>query len=123
MVGHTDMLAALRCLGDEFAGAAHSNTATRPDTTDVLVTGPTEVGWTADQATPHRNPLPSEDAVRRLAQRLALAAGRRLDDAQPMWERVTRPGPHGRVRLHAILRHWPPTARACHYECYASHPH
>jgi pilus assembly protein CpaF len=52
--------------------------------------------------------FPGEDAVRRLAQRLALAAGRRLDDAQPFvdgW--LPGSGPEGRIRLHAVL---PPIA-------------
>ncbi|KFU75207.1 TadA family conjugal transfer-associated ATPase, partial [Amycolatopsis lurida] len=51
-----------------------------------------------------------EEAVRRLAQRLALAGGRRLDDAQPFadcW--LPGVGPQGRVRMHAVL---PPLAPA-----------
>src|SRR3954466_12740940 len=50
-----------------------------------------------------------EAAVRRLAQRLALAAGRRLDDAQPRGDgQLTGVGAGGfAVRLHAVL---PPVA-------------
>jgi pilus assembly protein CpaF len=50
-----------------------------------------------------------EAAVRRLAQRLALAAGRRLDDAQPWVDgQLTGVGTGGfAVRLHAVL---PPVA-------------
>ncbi len=110
VVGHTDLLAALRCLGDEFAGAGALEPLLRdPDTTDVLVTGPTEV-WLDGGSGLRRTEIrfPSEDAVRRLAQRLALAAGRRLDDAQPYVDAwLPGAGPHGRVRLHAIL---PPLA-------------
>ena len=52
-----------------------------------------------------------EAAVRRLAQRLALAAGRRLDDAQPWVDgQLTGIGAGGfAVRLHAVL---PPVAAA-----------
>jgi pilus assembly protein CpaF len=52
-----------------------------------------------------------EDAVRRLAQRLALATGRRLDDAQPWVDGVLTNVGSARltVRLHAIL---PPVAVA-----------
>ncbi|MEA2214326.1 MAG: pilus assembly protein CpaF, partial [Solirubrobacteraceae bacterium] len=46
------------------------------------------------------------DAVRRLAQRLALAAGRRLDDASPYVDAALPGG----VRLHAVL---PPIATGC----------
>jgi pilus assembly protein CpaF len=110
VVGHTDLLAALRSLGDEFAGAGALEPLLRdPDTTDVLVTGPTQV-WLDGGSGLHRTDIrfPSEDAVRRLAQRLALAAGRRLDDAQPFVDAwLPGAGPHGRVRLHAIL---PPLA-------------
>jgi pilus assembly protein CpaF len=110
VLGHTDLLAALRSLGDEFAGAGALEPLLRdPDTTDVLVTGPTEVwldGGTGLRRTAIR--FPGEDAVRRLAQRLALAAGRRLDDAQPYVDAwLPGTGPHGRVRLHAVL---PPLA-------------
>jgi pilus assembly protein CpaF len=110
VVGHTDLLAALRSLGDEFAGAGALEPLLRdPDTTDVLVTGPADV-WLDGAAGLRRTTVrfPGEDAVRRLAQRLALAAGRRLDDAQPFVDAwLPGTGPHGRVRLHAVL---PPLA-------------
>ncbi|HEY3753983.1 MAG TPA: TadA family conjugal transfer-associated ATPase [Pseudonocardiaceae bacterium] len=110
VVGHTDLLAALRSLGDEFAGAGALEPLLRdPGTTDVLVTGPAEV-WLDGGSGLRRTDIrfPSEDSVRRLAQRLALAAGRRLDDAQPYVDAwLPGAGPHGRVRLHAVL---PPLA-------------
>lgn len=110
VLGHTDLLVALRCLGDEFAGAGALEPLLRdPGTTDVLVTGPNEV-WLDGESGLHRTDIrfPGEDAVRRLAQRLALAAGRRLDDAQPYVDAwLPGAGPHGRVRLHAVL---PPLA-------------
>jgi pilus assembly protein CpaF len=110
VLGHTDLLDALRELEREFAGAgALEPLLADPDTTDVLVTGPRQV-WVDGRAGLCRTRVrfPDENAVRRLAQRLALAAGRRLDDAQPhvdAW--LPGSGPHGRIRMHAIL---PPLA-------------
>lgn len=110
VLGHTDLLAALRVLEREFAGAGALEPLLRdPGTTDVLVTGPGQV-WIdgADGLRRTAVRFPDDDAVRRLAQRLALAAGRRLDDAQPhvdAW--LPGSGPHGRIRMHAIL---PPLA-------------
>ncbi|WP_199431583.1 TadA family conjugal transfer-associated ATPase [Qaidamihabitans albus] len=106
VAGHTDILDALRLLRHEFAGAgALEPLLADPDVSDVLVTAPGEV-WMDGVAGLRRTEVrfPDEDAVRRLAQRLALAAGRRLDDAQPFvdgW--LPGIGPHGRVRLHAVL--------------------
>src|SRR5688500_884114 len=101
-----DVLAALRVLRQEFVGAGPLDELLRdPRTTDVLVCGGGTV-W-VDRGTglePAVVRLPDEAAVRRLAQRLALAAGRRLDDASPYvdgW--LAEAG----VRLHAVL---PPIA-------------
>jgi pilus assembly protein CpaF len=69
-------------------------------TSDVLVNGPSDV-WVdrGDGLTRAPVSFPDEAAVRRLAQRLAAAAGRRLDAAQPT---VDARLPGG-VRLHAVL--------------------
>jgi pilus assembly protein CpaF len=110
VVGHADVLAALRLLHREFGGAGVLEPLLRdPATTDVLVTGPGEV-WVDGAAGLTRTDLrfADEEAVRRLAQRLALACGRRLDDAQPFvdgW--LPASATVGRVRLHAVL---PPVA-------------
>ncbi|GAA1320169.1 TadA family conjugal transfer-associated ATPase [Pseudonocardia xinjiangensis] len=101
-----DVLAALRVLRQEFVGAGPLDELLRdPRTTDVLVCGPGSV-WvdrgSGLEATDVR--FTDEAAVRRLAQRLAIAAGRRLDDASPYvdgW--IADVG----VRLHAVL---PPIA-------------
>jgi pilus assembly protein CpaF len=71
-----------------------------PDVTDVLVNGPQEV-WVDRGSGLERADVGFADAaaVRRLAQRLATAAGRRLDDARP-W--VDARLPDG-TRLHAVL--------------------
>ena len=68
--------------------------------TDVLVNGPAEV-WVDRGDGLERSPVGFADAagVARLAQRLAAAAGRRLDAAQPT---VDARLPNG-VRLHAVL--------------------
>jgi pilus assembly protein CpaF len=101
-----DVLAALRVLRQEFVGAGPLDELLRdPRTTDVLVCGPDAV-WVDRGAGLERSDVrfTDEAAVRRLAQRLALAAGRRLDDASPYvdgW--LSDVG----VRLHAVL---PPVA-------------
>lgn len=71
-----------------------------PGVTDVLVNGPDEV-WIDRGRGAERVELrfPSDDDVRRLAQRLAAATGRRLDDAMPY---VDARLPDG-TRLHAVL--------------------
>ena len=110
VLGHGEVLTALHLLEQEFVGAGPLQPLLRdPGTTDVLVTGPAEV-WVDGPAGLRRSAVrfTDEDAVRRLAQRLALAAGRRLDDAAPYvdgW--LPGSGPTGRVRLHAVL---PPIA-------------
>lgn len=79
-----------------------------PAVTDVVVTAPRQV-WVDRGAglRPARvDGFPDEAAVRRLAQRLAAQAGRRLDDAQPF---VDVRLPDG-LRLHAVL---PPVAVGC----------
>jgi pilus assembly protein CpaF len=110
LVGDVDLLAALRTVQQEFIGAGPLEPLLRdPDTTDVLVTGPAQV-WVdgVSGLRPAEVRFPDEEAVRRLACRLALAAGRRLDDAAPYVDAwLPGSGPHGRVRMHAIL---PPLA-------------
>jgi len=105
VVTDLDVLEALRQLQQEFVGAGPLEPLLRdPTTTDVLVTGPDRV-WVERAGRLERTDLrfPDEDSVRRLAQRLALAAGRRLDDAAPY---VDARLPDG-TRLHAVL---PPVA-------------
>ncbi|MGA9873822.1 MAG: TadA family conjugal transfer-associated ATPase, partial [Rhodococcus sp. (in: high G+C Gram-positive bacteria)] len=77
-----------------------------PSVADVLVTAPDEV-WVDRGAGLERTTIRFSDeaAVRRLCQRLALSAGRRLDDAQP-WVDGQLPGVGDGtfgVRLHAVL--------------------
>ena len=77
-----------------------------PAVTDVLVNGPEEV-WVERDGCLHEVDvsLGREDDVRRLAVRLAAAAGRRLDDASPFVDVRLADG----SRLHAVL---PPVSPA-----------
>jgi pilus assembly protein CpaF len=110
VAGHGDVLEAVRRLRQELVGLGPLEELIADEAvTDVLVTAPDQV-WVdgAEGLRRTRIRFADESAVRRLAQRLALAAGRRLDDAQPYvdgW--LPGVGPHGRVRLHAVL---PPVA-------------
>ncbi len=111
VLGDTDLLGALRVLQTELSGAGPLEALLRePDTADVLVTAPDEV-WVDRGAGLVRAAVrfADEAAVRRLAQRLALSAGRRLDEAQPWVDgRLPDAGYGGAgVRLHAVL---PPVA-------------
>lgn len=102
------VLAVVDALRSELAGAGPLDVLLRdPEVTDVLVNAPDEIyldrGTGLERVGTVR--LRDEHAVRRLAQRLAAQAGRRLDDAAPF---VDARLPDG-VRLHAVL---PPVAVA-----------
>jgi pilus assembly protein CpaF len=109
VLGDTEVLSSLRVLQTELTGAGILEPLLCADgTTDVLVTAPDAV-WIDDGNGLHRSSIrfADEAAVRRLAQRLALAAGRRLDEAQPWVDgQLTSTGQFS-VRLHAVL---PPIA-------------
>ncbi|MEU5859726.1 MULTISPECIES: TadA family conjugal transfer-associated ATPase [unclassified Nonomuraea] len=103
--GDAEILAVARALCADLIGAGPLEPLlARPDVTDVLVNGPREV-WIDDGGGLRRTSVTFADdgAVRRLAQRLAAAAGRRLDDASPYVDARLAGG----VRLHAVL---PPIA-------------
>lgn len=110
VLGDTEVLANLRLLQTELTGAGILEPLLcAAGTTDVLVTAPDAV-WVDDGTALRRSSVrfTDEAAVRRLAQRLALAAGRRLDDAQPWVDGQLNVGDGTvAVRLHAIL---PPVA-------------
>jgi len=111
VLGDTELLSNLRILQTELTGAGILEPLLCADnTTDVLVTAPDAV-WVDDGKGLRRANLrfPDEAAVRRLAQRLALAAGRRLDDAQPWVDGLLTGMGSYTVRLHAVL---PPVAVA-----------
>ncbi|MCV7259559.1 TadA family conjugal transfer-associated ATPase [Mycobacterium shimoidei] len=111
LLGDTEVLNSLRTLQTELTGAGILEPLLCAEgTTDVLVSAPDAV-WVDDGNGLRRSSVRFSDeaAVRRLAQRLALAAGRRLDDAQPWVDgQLTGIGSDGfAVRLHAVL---PPVA-------------
>ena len=71
-----------------------------PDVTDVLVNGPDEVYFDRGRGLEKSAVrFADEESVRRLAQRLAAQAGRRLDDASPWVDARLGDG----TRLHAVL--------------------
>jgi pilus assembly protein CpaF len=111
VLGDSEMLSSLRVLQTELTGAGILEPLLCADgTTDVLVTAPDAV-WIDDGNGLRRSSIQFADeaAVRRLAQRLALAAGRRLDEAQPWVDGQLTGLGTGQfdVRLHAVL---PPIA-------------
>ncbi|MFF7726439.1 TadA family conjugal transfer-associated ATPase [Streptomyces sp. NPDC008001] len=105
LLGDAEILGVAARLRSELIGAGPlERLLAEPDVTDVLVTAPDQV-WVDRGAGLERTDVafPDAAAVRRLAQRLAAIAGRRLDDARP-W--VDARLPDG-TRLHAVL---PPIA-------------
>jgi pilus assembly protein CpaF len=105
LLGDAEVLGAARELRSELVGAGPLEPLLAdPEVTDVLVAAPDRV-WVDRGGGLELAPVRFEDAgaVRRLAQRLAAVAGRRLDDARP-W--VDARLPDG-TRLHAVL---PPVA-------------
>ncbi len=111
LLGDTEVLNNLRELQTELTGAGVLDPLLRADgTTDVLVCAPDAV-WVDDGNGLRRSTVTFADdaAVRRLAQRLALSAGRRLDEAQPWVDGQLSGSGEFTVRLHAVL---PPIAPA-----------
>lgn len=107
VLGDRALLDVVDAVTRELSGAgALAPLLAEPGVSDVLVNGPDEV-WVDRGGGLERAALRlgSEAAVRRLAQRLAASAGRRLDTGQPM---VDARLPGG-VRLHAVL---PPVSPA-----------
>lgn len=110
LIADRDVLVALRRVQQEFLGAGVLEPLLRqPDVTDVLVTAPGQVWVDRGRGLVHSSvTFPDEESVRKLAQRLAMSAGRRLDDAQPWVDAwLPRELADGAVRMHAVL---PPVA-------------
>jgi len=100
LLGDSEVLSMTRRLAADLSGAGPLEELMTSHVTDILVNGPDEV-WVDDGAGLRRAGVrfESADAVRRLAQRLAAQAGRRLDAAVP-WVDARLPGG---ARLHAVL--------------------
>lgn len=100
-VGDRTVLAVYAALRRDVVGAGPLDPLLRmPGVTDVLVNGPAQV-WIDRGHGLERADLAfsSDDAVRRLAQRLAASVGRRLDDASPYVDLRLADG----TRFHAVL--------------------
>ena len=101
LLGAEALLAEAEALHGDLAGAGPLTRLLRdPLVTDVLVTAPDRV-WVdrGDGVVPVDVVFPDDRAVRRLAQRLASACGRRLDDASPYVDARMADG----TRVHAVL--------------------
>jgi pilus assembly protein CpaF len=101
LIGDSEVLDVVAALRSELVGVGPLEPLLAdPDVTDILVNAPDQV-WIDRGRGLERSPIRFADtaAVRRLAQRLATTAGRRLDDARP-W--VDARLPDG-TRLHAVL--------------------
>ncbi|MFI9171016.1 TadA family conjugal transfer-associated ATPase [Streptomyces lincolnensis] len=108
VLGDAEVLGAAEQMRSELVGSGPLETLLAdPSVTDVLVSAPDRV-WVDRGGGLELTAVsfPDAAAVRRLAQRLAAVAGRRLDDARP-W--VDARLPDG-TRLHAVL---PPVAVGC----------
>lgn len=108
VLGDAEILGAAEQLRSELVGSGPLEPLLADESvTDVLVSAPDRV-WVDRGGGLELAPVsfPDVRAVRRLAQRLATVAGRRLDDARP-W--VDARLPDG-TRLHAVL---PPVAVGC----------
>ncbi len=100
VLGDTAVLDVVGLLLPELTGAGPLDMLLRdPLVSDVLVNAPDDVWVDRDGLERVAVRFPDEAAVRRLAQRLAAAAGRRLDDASPCVDARLANG----VRLHAVL--------------------
>jgi len=100
-VGDATVLAVHEALRRDVLGAGPLEPLLRlPDVTDVLVNGPHEVYLDRGSGLEHTDvSFPDDAAVRRLAQRLAAAGGRRLDDSVPHVDVRLADG----TRFHAVL--------------------
>ena len=100
-VGDATVLAVHEALRRDVVGAGPLEPLLRlPDVTDVLVNGPDAVYVDRGAGLERVDVIfPDDEAVRRLAQRLAASGGRRLDHATPHVDVRLRDG----TRFHAVL--------------------
>jgi pilus assembly protein CpaF len=101
LAGDAGMLRRVDLVESELVGlGVLQPLADDPEVTDILVNGPDQV-WVERCGGLERTAVTFADqaAIRRLGQRLAAGAGRRLDEAQPWTDVRLADG----VRLHAVL--------------------
>ncbi|MBM9467403.1 TadA family conjugal transfer-associated ATPase [Nakamurella sp. YIM 132084] len=101
VVGDAELAHLIKVMRTELVGAGPvAELLADPETTDVVINGPDQVlvdrgaGWEDSGIR-----LADDAAVQRLARRLAVAAGRRLDDAHPWVDARMADG----TRVHAVL--------------------
>lgn len=111
VISNEDIVLVLRQLRSDSIGVGPLEPLLAlPGVTDILVNGHNSV-WIDRGAGVEKADvaLGSEDAVRRLATRLALSCGRRLDDAQPFADGRLHRDDGSVLRIHAVL---PPLAES-----------
>jgi pilus assembly protein CpaF len=101
LLGHAAVLDVVDTLRRDIVGAGPLDPLLRTaGVTDVIVNGPDDVYIDRGDGLERTDvSFPDDDAVRRLAQRLATAGGRRLDDASPYVDVRLLDG----TRCHAVL--------------------
>ena len=101
LLGHATVLEVVDALRRDIVGAGPLDPLLRATgVTDVIVNGPDDVYVDRGEGLERVDvTFPDADAVRRLAQRLANAGGRRLDDASPFVDVRLHDG----TRCHAVL--------------------
>ncbi|CAM4030050.1 TadA family conjugal transfer-associated ATPase [Corynebacterium frankenforstense] len=105
VISDLDLLEVLRALRDEATGLGPLEPVLAlRGVTDVLVNGPEKVWFDRGAGLERAGVRFTDDAeVRRLAARLAVASGGRLDDAQPFADGRLRRDDGTVVRVHAVL--------------------
>ncbi|MGH3453661.1 MAG: ATPase, T2SS/T4P/T4SS family [Nocardioidaceae bacterium] len=101
LLGHAAVLDVVDTLRRDIVGAGPLDPLLRTaGVTDVIVNGPDDVYIDRGDGLERTDvSFPDDDALRRLAQRLATAGGRRLDDASPYVDVRLLDG----TRCHAVL--------------------
>lgn len=105
VISDVDVLDLLRRLRHDSLGVGLlEQLLTRDGVTDIVVNGPDEIwfdrGWGLERADLS---FSSDAEVRQLASRLAVACGRRLDDAQPFADGRLARDDGSSIRVHALL--------------------
>lgn len=105
VISDVELLDVMRRLHQESSGAGQlDQLLALPGVTDVLVNGPEEVWFDRGNGL-ERSSLrfDSDASIRQLAVRLAVACGRRLDDAQPFADGRLMRADGSSIRIHAII--------------------